>query len=203
GSFDAGTGSLDVDVPLEVTIHAGASADQPCPACVTLDGVANLGEDGVCAGGPRSGSPCRVGGLADPRFGTAAGTSVECPPSPAIVGFFPLTTAVTTGEVRWALGDDSPACVGSALPGRKCHCPAVPGELTRPDACLGDGVSPTSCLPTEAGEGYCSAGPVDHICADQPWRYCAHASHCVTGECIARLRPCFPDPIVRTGHADS
>lgn len=198
GTFDASTGALDASLPLEVAVHLG-SQDQPCPACVTPDGVADLGEAGTCAGGPRGGSPCVVGGLADPAFGTSGSTSVDCPPA-SLVSRFPLTVPATTAEIRWALGPDSPNCTGKQ--GAKCHCPPGGTQPTQPHACIDDSSSAgPACVPTGLGDGVCSV-LADTVCGDQPWRGCLTARDCVTGSCVTRPRPCFLDTIVRTGRAE-
>ncbi len=59
GTFDTTTGALTASIPLTVKIALGIDIDFPCPACVTADGVPNLGEAGTCSGGPRSGLRAR------------------------------------------------------------------------------------------------------------------------------------------------
>lgn len=202
GSFDTTTGTLTADLPLEVSIHLGFGADFPCPACVTPDGVPDLGELGTCAGGSRSGSPCRVEGLGEPGFGIAAGTSRDCPPPPAITRAH-IDVPVTTGTVVWGTTPASPACTAFSSQGIRCLCPGSGTEPTRPHSCVDDSTTAEldGCLAEGPNAGQCAAGPYDSVCGDAPWIACFEDRDCTTGSCVARPRKCFPDPIVRTGHA--
>ena len=170
---------------------------------MTADGVPNLGEAGTCSGGPRSGLACTVGGLADPVFGIAAGTSVDCPTNPgATITTFHLDVPVTTATFSWATTPESPAC--GAAPGEKCLCPAD-GQGTKPNSCVDDSSTPgdgSVCMPIGNDQGECPEGPHDSICAEQPWRGCLDPSDCTVGDCVLRHRPCFLAPIVRVGRAD-
>jgi hypothetical protein len=198
GTYDTTSGQLDAVLPLQVGLSLGPSVDQPCPACVTADGRPSLGELGTCSGGPRSGAVCRVGGLADPSYGTAAGTSDDCPFKPdSVFTSFQLSVAATTGLRTWGSTPESPNCLDN-LGGKKCLCP---GQI-RPNACFDDTAQPGNgslCQDVGDGNGVCPGGPLDGVCADQPWRSCLDATDCVTGSCVVRARSCFLDPIVREG----
>ncbi len=170
---------------------------------MTSDGIPSLGELGVCSGGPRSGTTCRVEGLADPGYGSGAGTSRDCPPA-AVLTLMHLAVPVTTGRVTRGTDPGSPNCTASGFSGQKCLCPSGAGEPTRPNACVDDSSTPevgSKCLDVEGDDGVCP-DKYDLICADAPWRFCFDAIDCPTGACVPRRRPCFLDPIVREGSAD-
>jgi hypothetical protein len=203
GTFDTSTGALTATVPLKVRLFNAIETDIPCPACVTADGVPNLGEAGTCSGGPRSGLACTVGGLAAPAFGIAAGTSNDCPPNPgALITVFHLDVPATTGTVSWTTTPESPSCSGRI--GSRCLC-APDGQETKPNSCIDDSATPgdgSVCAPIGNNEGVCPEYPLDQVCAEQPWRGCLGPSDCTIGDCVTRQRPCFLDPIVRVGRAD-
>ena len=256
GSVDIATGALDVNLPLSVEVFLSPTISQPCPACLTADGVPDLGEPGTCSGGPRSGSPCRVGGLADRWWGAAAGTSSDCPPFGDPIAVFGLDVVATTGTALFGTSAESPncravgfsqvkclcdtcnddtaslcrsnadcppsggspgvcggkRCLGGTNSGAPCsvgsECPqgacSAPGIATQPNQC-DDGI----CTPTDDG-GVCASGPVDNVCSGQPFRGCRSGTttedceriYPDAGTCVAAARPCFTDPIVRSGTSD-
>ncbi len=200
GTFDPTTGALATTLPLTLNLYIGITVDQPCPVCVSLDGHPDVGDAGACSDGPRASLACRIGGVGDRAFGTAAGTSEDCPPSTTQVGVVDASIALTTGAATLATSQDSPPCIGvgaGSFPQSKCWCA---GQIY-PNAC-DDGV----CTPTGGGRGTCAGGPFDQYCTIETFRGCLANSDCPFGAGVCNptpvVRSCFADPIVRTGVAD-
>jgi hypothetical protein len=153
GTLDPASGAMTATLPLRVQYFGGNTGDEPCPSCATADGTPNLGESGVCSGGPRSGLACVVGGLADAAYGAAAGTSVDCPPFPAAdLGTFDLTLPLTSGAVTLATSPASPNCRAPGFRDQKCLCDTC-NNVT---AALGTPCSSNTDCPASGGQpGVC------------------------------------------------
>ncbi len=227
GTLDVATGDLSEKAQVSLRVYFGDSLDQPCPACVPPDGDPQLGEAGICAGGPDDGRPCTVEGLADPSFLNVRGTSLACRPHGDPIGRFTTVVAATTGDFVLATSEASPNC-GAASDrkclcalcddpeGTPCHsnadCPSragvagVCGASTQRFPTLPNECDDLVCTATPTGgeTGVCENGPIDGLCAVQTFRSCATDSDCpAPGDtCKATPRSCFLDRIALIGTPD-
>lgn len=188
-SPELGEGASDIGIIF--TSFVGISETQPCPICT----AAEVGSTGTCQGGDRDGEPCTTDGTT-PFFGN---TSFDCPPSAsADIGSSTLPLNLTTGARELA---PTATCVGAAASGAPCYCPSQ----LQPNQCQ-DGL----CTIGATGEGECSTGPTDSVCAIETFRSCTTNADCPAGgdSCTTRTRGCLgptdasgaPDaPISRTG----
>jgi hypothetical protein len=172
GSFDTTSGELQASFPLHVAFYAEVSIDRPCPACLTADGSPSLGEAGVCSGGPRGGSPCVVGGLADGGFGAAAGTSNDCPlpSSPVPVADFVLPVTAGTGTTTFATTAASPTCTDFSFTNRRCFCSTC--DNPENTGCRSD----ADCPAVDGAPGTC--GGLRCFGGSRSWLPCATNADC-------------------------
>jgi hypothetical protein len=179
GTSDPTSGAMTATLPLQGRMFNGNTSDEPCPSCATADGSPDLGESGVCSGGPRSGLACIVGGVADPTLGVAAGTSVDCPPFPAAeVGSFPLTLAVTSGAVTFATSAQSPNCRGPGARTLKCLCDTCNNAASP----FGSPCSTNADCPASGGQPGVCGGP-RCLAGTKLGEPCATHSECPGGFC--------------------
>ena len=186
---ELGTGTSNMGIIF--TSFVGLAEDQPCPVCTG----ATVGATGTCQGGPQDGQACTTDGTM-PSLGN---TSFDCPPNAsADIGASTLPLNLTTGSRTLPL---SATCIGSAANGKPCYC----ADQLQPNQCH-DGV----CTVDADGEGTCTAGPIDPLCAIESFRSCTTNADCpATGDsCTTKTRGCLgvtdatgtlTDPIVRTG----
>jgi hypothetical protein len=181
GTFDPSSGATVLPLALRWTFFAALDVGMPCPRC---SGPA-LGAAGICEGGPHDGASCVVDGT-DPLFGN---TSYDCsPPSGAEMGSFELVMALTTGTSTL-----EPLHACTAFGGRACYC----AEQLIANAC-DDGVCSAAGPDTD---WLCLAGPMDGLCAREPFRGCRTDTDCpMTGDrCAFQPRECLGDANLSTG----
>ena len=103
GSMDCGTGSADIDLPLDAGIFlTGDSLPsvpgiQPCPLC--NGGSPGVPNSGTCQGGTNDMGACTP---ANSMQGPSYPTSHDCPPQPSLdIGTIPIGLALDSGTVNW------------------------------------------------------------------------------------------------------
>lgn len=190
GRVEPATGCADLELHLGATVFSGQDTTHPCPVCAE-DAAPNDGRrEGRCVGGATPGAACDAHGVS-----TAHGaTSTDCLPAGGanvgelVIDLMPLTT----GDAGLQAKLSCKAQIGKERP--RCSCPAQ----VQANACID---APCSSA------GDCPGGPVDGTCGGAPHRSCRPGSgraECEAlaagaGECVARRRACFPDPIAATG----
>ena len=192
GHVGATSGCGELHLALRSTVYSAGDLGRPCPVCVG-DRTPNDGRaGGRCSEGESAGKPCDTN-AASTLFGA---TSNACLPlRAAVIGTLTIDLApLTTGSVH--LTADG-TCVHSR-PGLvdHCYCP----KQSQPNAC-----DSGACDGKEICEG-----PLDGVCARQPFRSCTPGSgktECEAvfpgaGACEARIRPCFNDTITASGACD-
>jgi hypothetical protein len=221
GTYNLQTGASELHTTINALVHLGSQVSQPCPICDCGNGnptTCAIGASGTCTG--IVGSPaCHVQG--NGPFGP---TSNDCPPSSSlnvsggglVIPFDPLET----GTVSFA---SNQPCDAAGFTNQSCWCDGQPQPSSCSNGCNGgsqdgqpcdtNGDCPSgSCVPlcrqdptpgAAAGEGRCVIGPADQTCQGAPEIGCTDNGGCPTGKgpCVANLRRCFMDPIVRTGVA--
>jgi hypothetical protein len=228
GTFDLQTGALSEEAEVAIRVHLGDDIARPCSACVPVDRDPELGEAGVCAGGPDEGHPCTVEALADPSLLDFRGTSLACRPSGEPIGRFATRASATTGDFVLATSAASPNCRALGWRDRKCLCdvcddpeatpcrsnddcpsnagaPGVCGATSRGAATRQNVCDDQVCTPTGAETGICAGGPAESHCAVQTFRSCSSDADCPTAGDVCGTpspRSCFPDRIALTGEAD-
>lgn len=173
GSIDLASGALTETARVEIGVHLGNFVDRPCPACVVADGDPELGEAGVCRGGPNDGAPCTVDGLADAGYGVHRATSHDCALGAAVATFSSLATA-TTEEVLVATSPASPSCRAAGFSNVKCLCDTCNDAANTPCASDADcGGAPGSCGGTRCHGGPRTGDPCQTSldCTDAPTEY--------------------------------
>jgi len=162
------------NIAIIFTSFVGISADQPCPVCTG----ATVGATGTCQGGTRDGQACTTDGTT-PSFGN---TSFDCPPvTGSNIGASTLPLNLTTGTRAIPA---SASCTGAGAAGDPCYCE---GQV-QPNACT-DGV----CTLDASGQGKCTAGPTDALCAIESFRTCADDAGCPAAgdSCTTKVRSCL------------
>jgi cysteine-rich repeat protein len=177
-SVAANIGNLDIRIPVETTGQTVLTRGTKCTGQAGLDCACN-----TCA--TAAAEPCNA--------------NADCPGG-AICGGRRCIGGPTAGV----------ACTQSADCGAGGLCNR-PGEPSRQNACLDGVCSPNPSDTDNANEGVCEAGPIDRLCSIETFRSCnandecnpppaGSCPECAPGqECLAALRQCFLDPIVRTG----
>jgi len=101
--MDCGTGSADIDLPLDAGVFlTGDSLPsvpgiQPCPLC--SGGSPGVLNSGTCQGGTNDMGPCTPG---NSMQGPSYPTSHDCPPQPSLdIGTIPIGLALDSGTVNW------------------------------------------------------------------------------------------------------
>ncbi len=198
GTYDDGSGCSESSASLSWRVFQVEDADRPCPPCVG-DPTPNDGvKDGTCSGGTTPGAACDVAGISDRFQNTDAGpdfgmTSNDCLPAGGSVGDLAIDLSpLSTGTITLDANLD---CLSGAFPPSSCFCP---GQV-QPNACDPDGVCPAS--------GVCENGPIDSVCANQPFRRCrsgtgkedCDALFPGAGTCVDQPRPCFGRNVTRVG----
>jgi hypothetical protein len=227
GEMDLVTGALSQKAQVAIRIYSSNEIDRPCPACVPANGDPQLGETGICAGGPDDGQPCTVEALADPSLLAFRGTSLLCRPPGHPIGEFATLASATTGDFVLATSEASPNCRASGWGDRKCLCDVCDDPAATPCHSNADCPSPSGtpgvcgvgnrgaatqqntcvdrvCTPTGPDTGVCQSGPSDSHCVVQPFRSCLDDADCpAPGDtCNSSPRSCLLDRIALTGSAD-
>lgn len=191
GHVGATSGCGELRLALRSTVYSAGDLGRPCPVCLGDHSPNDGRAEGHCSGGASEGKPCDANAMSK-LFGA---TSNACLPLPAaVIGTLAIDLApLTTGSVH--LTADA-TCVHGRSGLDHCFCPEQP----QANAC-----DSGSC----AGKEICE-GPVDGVCARQPFRTCNPGSgktECEAvfpgaGVCEIRVRPCFNDTISATGACD-
>jgi hypothetical protein len=103
GSMNCGTGTGDIDLPLDAGIFLtgdslpGVPGIQPCPLC--NGGAPGVANSGTCQGGTNDMGVCTPG---NSMQGPSYPTSHDCPPQPSLdIGTIPIGLALDSGTVNW------------------------------------------------------------------------------------------------------
>ncbi len=186
GSFAPGTGETTLPLTLRWHFFEGIDVGVPCPTC----SAAALGAVGVCRGGPADGAACTVHAT-DALLGN---TSYDCPPNRgAFFGVLDYAMTLTTGTS--SLPRATPCASGTDL----CYCP---GQAVRNDC------TDAACSGEPDRDGVCAGGPMDLLCAREPFRGCLTDADCPAAgdHCAGHLRECPAGgdaPVVRVGRASA
>lgn len=196
GTANIESGAFTTSIKLTSKVALGLEPTKPCPQCLG-DKTANDGkQDGTCSGGARDGQPCDVNGTSPiTAFGT---TSLDCVPK-SYVSNLAIDLDGTSAVTTMTLSNSSPTC--SAMPSKKCFCPAAGSQPTQPNPCLDDTSTPSVdeslCVPKSGGsnKGICPALNDGQCLPKEPFRGCLGDSDCpVPGDkCQQVPRPCFLD----------
>ncbi len=174
GSYEPGSGSLALPIALRWTFFTNPEPERPCPLC----GGANLGDPGVCDGGPHDGESCVVDGT-DALFGN---TSYDCPPhTGGELGSFDLVMTLTTATSTL---EPVHTCTAELSAELRCYCD---GQV------IVNTCSESTCSSGSAPDDVCAAGPVDGFCTRERFRGCLSNADCPAPDdhCAFRPRECL------------